>query len=550
MIIINNVQYRNLEEQVKKNMDDIQYILEGEGLLNEFGIKIVGEITSSSQLPDPDTYQGEYGDAYAVGTASPYTLYIYTRANDTHPNNYWFNIGEFPLAGPQGPAGPKGPQGPQGTRGSTWSSGTSAPTTTSGNLAGDKYLNTTNGDVYNYTGSTWQLIGNIRGPRGIQGPQGPAGPAGFGSQTNGFYYYNAIPTATPVLGENYTYDDSKTEYPIGIEFVSGQMVMDPNGNIYEATGSIMVCRFINRCVSGIYTYNGVISENPQTGAYYGFNDSLVQYPTGCRFFDGQLIIDSKENIFKCTSSSSMCVAVFVKGSGLPTNGFYYYNAIPSSSPVLGQNYTYDDTKTEYPVGMEFVSGQMVIDPNGNIYEATGSVMICRFEKSQTTGIYTYNGVPSQNPEIGTTYSFTDSLVQYPSGCSFFTGQFIVDNNGNIYKCTASTMCMAVSVKSSTGGGSNAKTYYCGFNSEKIYAGFYIVLDSSKTPPRNISELYKCFGPETAFIPIAGRYSGRPVLYLHYDVGHRGYLYYLTTTNSVDDVEITNETINCLELPNN
>ena len=96
MITIDNVQYRNLEEQVKKNMDDIQYMLEEEGVLNEFGIKVVGQITSDNQLPDPATYTGEYGDAYAVGTAAPYTLYIYTRANGTHPTDYWFNIGQFP----------------------------------------------------------------------------------------------------------------------------------------------------------------------------------------------------------------------------------------------------------------------------------------------------------------------------------------------------------------------------------------------------------------------------------------------------------------------
>lgn len=312
MIIINNVQYRNLEEQVKKNMDDIQYILEGEGLLNEFGIKIVGQVTSFDEVPDPDTYQGEYGDAYAVGTASPYTLYIYTRANDTHLKNYWFNIGEFPLAGPQGPAGPTGPRGPQGPRGSIWSSGTSAPTTTSGNLTDDKYLNTTNGDVYNYTGSTWQLIGNIRGPQGIQGPQGPAGPAGFGSQTNGFYYYNAIPTAIPVLGQNYTYDDTKTDYPIGVEFVSGQMVIDPNGNIYEATGSVMICRFVKNHTNGIYTYTGTPSENPEIGATYSFDDSLVQYLSGCSYSYGQFIVDPNGNIYKCTAST-MCMAVSVKG---------------------------------------------------------------------------------------------------------------------------------------------------------------------------------------------------------------------------------------------
>lgn len=179
MITIDNVQYRNLEEQVKKNMNDIQYILEEEGVLNEFGIKVVGQITSSSQLPDPTTYQGEYGDAYAVGEGVPYTLYIYTRANGEHPTNYWFNIGQFPAPGNiPGPQGPQGQKGDKGTRGSTWTNGTSAPTSTSGYLTNDKYLNTSNGDVYNYTGTTWQLVGSIRGPQGIQGPQGVVGPQG------------------------------------------------------------------------------------------------------------------------------------------------------------------------------------------------------------------------------------------------------------------------------------------------------------------------------------------------------------------------------------
>ena len=179
MITIEGVQYRNLEEQVKKNKDDIQYILEEEGVLNEFGIKVVGEVDSSSDLPDPTKYEGEFGDAYAVGTTTPYELYIYTRASGSHATNYWFNIGQFPAPSTvPGPQGPQGVKGDTGTRGSTWTNGTSAPTSTSGYLTNDKYLNTSNGDVYNYTGDTWQLIGSIRGPQGIQGQQGVVGPQG------------------------------------------------------------------------------------------------------------------------------------------------------------------------------------------------------------------------------------------------------------------------------------------------------------------------------------------------------------------------------------
>ena len=130
-------------------------------------------------MPDPTTYEGEFGDAYAVGNTTPYELYIYTRASGSHATNYWFNIGQFPAPSTvPGPQGPQGIKGDTGTRGSTWTNGTSAPTSTSGYLTNDKYLNTSNGDVYNYTGSTWQLVGSIRGPQGIQGPQGNVGPVG------------------------------------------------------------------------------------------------------------------------------------------------------------------------------------------------------------------------------------------------------------------------------------------------------------------------------------------------------------------------------------
>lgn len=178
MITIDGVQFRNLEEQVKKNMDDIKYILEEAGVLNEFGIKVVGQLDSTEQLPDPGTYEGEYGDAYAVGTDSPYNLYIYTRASGTHPNDFWFDIGTFPLAGPVGPTGPRGPQGPQGIRGSTWKSGVGVPGVVGGELENDMYLNVVTGDVYRFTGTDWGFVDNFMGPSGPQGNQGPTGPQG------------------------------------------------------------------------------------------------------------------------------------------------------------------------------------------------------------------------------------------------------------------------------------------------------------------------------------------------------------------------------------
>lgn len=114
MLTIGNEELRNLEEQVEKNKDDILFILEQEGVLNQFGIKVVGQIDTAASLPAPAIYAGDYGDAYAVGTETPYDLYIWTRANGTHPSDYWFNIGKFPVPGPAGKDGATGPQGPRG----------------------------------------------------------------------------------------------------------------------------------------------------------------------------------------------------------------------------------------------------------------------------------------------------------------------------------------------------------------------------------------------------------------------------------------------------
>ena len=156
MLTRDGKQYRNLEEQVLKNKSDIEFMLEQEGVLNEFGIKVVGEGKTIADLPDASTYQGEYGDAYAIGESSPYTLYIWTRANGTHPSAYWFNIGQFPLAGPQGPKGEDGAPGAQGPIGATGPQGPQGPTGATGA----------------------QGPQGPQGPQGIQGPQGPQGAKG------------------------------------------------------------------------------------------------------------------------------------------------------------------------------------------------------------------------------------------------------------------------------------------------------------------------------------------------------------------------------------
>lgn len=94
MIKVGNTNYRNLEEQVQylTNYHDVN-----QGLV-QWGIRVVGQITSSSELPQD--YSGEYGDAIAVGTEAPFFFYIWTRASIEGEPAYWFPFGEISIAGP------------------------------------------------------------------------------------------------------------------------------------------------------------------------------------------------------------------------------------------------------------------------------------------------------------------------------------------------------------------------------------------------------------------------------------------------------------------
>ena len=155
MLEINGVEYRNLQEQVLKNKNDIENALQLNNLLSDFGIRIIGQVESAYQIPSVSDYKEnnpnwKYGDAYTVGTESPYDLYILTRANNNNPQDFWFDIGEFPLRGPVGPQGPQGPQGEKGEKGDP-------------GIKGERGLQGTPG---------------LRGEIGPQGPQGPAGPQG------------------------------------------------------------------------------------------------------------------------------------------------------------------------------------------------------------------------------------------------------------------------------------------------------------------------------------------------------------------------------------
>ena len=170
--------YLNLQQQVGKNKKDISDLWATKFALERAGVRVVGEETSASNLPNPITYPGEYGDAYLVGAEPPFDMYVFTQPSVGETNNKWLNLGPFPAAGPQGVEGPQGVPGPQGDA-SNWRFGTVNPSILETDKMHDGYLNTTTGMVYEFDGERWIAIGSIRGPQGVQGPRGYTGEQGI-----------------------------------------------------------------------------------------------------------------------------------------------------------------------------------------------------------------------------------------------------------------------------------------------------------------------------------------------------------------------------------
>ena len=108
------------------------------------------------------------GDMYNVGTASPYTIYMWDESEGA-----WLSQGQL-----QGPAGPQGEQGPQGEKGDTGETGAQGPKGDAGpyflpSVSAEGVLSwTNNGGLENPEQA------NIRGPQGEQGEQGPQGETG------------------------------------------------------------------------------------------------------------------------------------------------------------------------------------------------------------------------------------------------------------------------------------------------------------------------------------------------------------------------------------
>jgi hypothetical protein len=187
---------RNLAEQVEKNKQDILKHFQRDEVLADFGIRIIGQVETVDELYRVPQEDLEYGDAYAVGRQSPFNYYIWTRANNLSPSDYWFDFGEIAIAGPQGPKGDRGPQGETGKSTRWYLEDANWNFSTDGKQPGDMVLISGSGQVYILGDDLiWGAQTNIRGPQGpagkdgrngAQGEPGPRGPQGPAGDVGGF----------------------------------------------------------------------------------------------------------------------------------------------------------------------------------------------------------------------------------------------------------------------------------------------------------------------------------------------------------------------------
>lgn len=136
--------FRNIQEQVQKNKEDIEALLQG--------IRIVGygeTVPSDLQI----------GEAWLKGSEPPFVLYVETADNGT------VEVGQWPAKGPQGI------QGEQGEPGEIGEVSISVKTIAAGMDA--------TGTVENENGNISIKLEIPQGRQGLQGEQGPQGPQGI-----------------------------------------------------------------------------------------------------------------------------------------------------------------------------------------------------------------------------------------------------------------------------------------------------------------------------------------------------------------------------------
>ena len=256
-------------------------------------------------------------------------------------------------------------------------------------------------------------------------------------QTNGFYPYKEAVNYNPKVGTTYSYKDSNTDYyPSDCSYRQGQMIVDKRGVIYKVTATTMCeCVYIPNRIMTIFSL--VLPKN-------------VTFP-----YSGTLTDEQKDLLSSVPDRAQVIDVQIAAENDLPDYNKHYLcsnDFINAQHGAYGSTYwaQYDDTK-KMKVAFDyntFTNNTYTI----SLVEAGGGNNV-----QQTNGFYQYNAAVTASPTVGNSYSYTNSQILYPSGCSYFYGQMIIDTNGAIYRVTSSTNCKCVYAPQ--GGGSSGGGCY-------------------------------------------------------------------------------------------
>ena len=183
------------------------------------GFAVLGYFSSADMLRSSVDFPVS-GDAYGVGTAQPYDIYIWDGVNSS-----WVNNG--PLQGAKGDTGPQGPQGEKGDTGEQGIQGVPGNNgiTFTPSVAADGTLSWSNDGGLDNPASV-----NIAGPKGDTGSQGPQGEKGDAGE-QGIQGIQGVPgsngiTFTPSVAADGTLSWSNDG---GLENPPSVNIMGPSG---------------------------------------------------------------------------------------------------------------------------------------------------------------------------------------------------------------------------------------------------------------------------------------------------------------------------------
>ena len=185
-----------------------------------------------SGTSDPTSETGKEGDKYVNTTTGD--IFVKKNGQWEREGNLKGPKGDNGKDGAAGETGAAGQNGQNGRDGKDILSGTSDPTSEIGK-EGDKYVNTTTGDIFVKKNGQWEREGNLKGPKGDKGETGAAGENGQNGQ-NGRDGKDILSGTSDPTSESGKEGDKYVNTTTGDIFVKRNGQWEKEGNIKGPKG--------------------------------------------------------------------------------------------------------------------------------------------------------------------------------------------------------------------------------------------------------------------------------------------------------------------------